>query len=119
MHEALLDRLSQLPEVRVVSRTSVAQYAASDKTIPEIAQELGVEGVVEGSVFHADDDVRITVQLIHGASDTHIWARSYGRSFSDVLALQSEVASAIADEIKGELSTDGAMPVLSYIYPGE
>ena len=114
MHEALLERLSQLPEIRVVSRTSVAQYAGTDKTIPEIAQELGVEAVVEGSVFRAGDEVRITVQLIHGASDTHIWAQSYQRSFSDILALQSEVASAIAEEIKGELSTDGAMPMLSY-----
>ena len=114
MHEALLERLSQLPEIRVVSRTSVAQYAGTDKTIPEIAQELGVEAVVEGSVFRAGDEVRITVQLIHGASDTHIWARSYQRSFSDILALQSEVASAIAEEIKGELSPDGATPMLSY-----
>jgi TolB-like protein len=114
MHEALLERLSQLPEVRVVSRTSVAQYAATEKTIPEISLELGVEGVVEGSVFRAGDDVRITVQLIHGASDTHTWAQSYERSFSDILALQSEVASAIADEIKGALSTDGAAPLLAY-----
>ena len=95
MHEALLTTLSQLPEVRVVSRTSVAQYARTDKTVPEIAQELGVEGIVEGSVLRAGDEVRITVQLIHGASDTHIWAESYDRPFSDVLALQSEVASAI------------------------
>ena len=114
MHEALLERLSQLPEIRVVSRTSVARYAGTDKTIPEIAQELGVEAVVEGSVFRAGDEVRITVQLIHGASDTHIWARSYERRFADILALQSEVASAIAEEIKGELSTDGATPMLSY-----
>ncbi len=113
MHEALIERLSQLPEIRVVSRTTVARYAATGQTIPEIAQELGVEGVVEGSVFRAEDQVRITVQLIHGASDTHIWARSYERSFSDVLALQSEVASAIAEEIKGELSTDGGTPMLS------
>ena len=104
MHEALLERLSQLPEVRVVSRTSVAQYANTAKTIPEIARELGVEGIVEGSVFRADDEVRITVQLIHGASDTHIWAQSYQRSLSDVLALQSEVADAIAEEIRGRLS---------------
>ena len=114
MHEALIERLSQLPEVRMVSRTSVAQYAATDKTVPEIARELGVEGIVEGSVFRTGDEVRITVQLIHGASDTHIWARSYERSFSDILALQSEVASAIAEEIEGELSTEAATPMLSY-----
>ena len=116
MHEALIERLSQVPEIRVVSRTTVARYATTDgtipKTIPEIAQELGVEGIVEGSVFRVGDEVRITVQLIHGASDTHIWAQSYERSFSDVLALQSEVASAIAEEIR-ELSLDDDTPMLS------
>ena len=114
MHDALIERLSQLPEIRVVSRTSVRRYAATNKTIPEIAQELGVEGLVEGSVFRAGDEVRITVQLIHGASDTQVWARSYERSFSDVLTLQSEVAGAIAEEIKAELSADEGTPMLSY-----
>ena len=114
MHEALIERLSQLPEIRVVSRTSVRRYAATNNTVPEIARELGVEGVVEGSVFRAGDEVRITVQLIHGASDTQVWARSYERSFSDVLALQSEVAGAIAEELKRELSTDGDTPMLSF-----
>lgn len=106
MHEALIARLSQLPTIRVVSRTSVARYSSSAKTIPEIAQELGVEGIVEGSVTRAGDEVRITVQLIHGASDTHVWTQSYTRDFSDVLALQSEVAEAIAWEIQGELSPE-------------
>ena len=114
MHEALLARLSQLPEVRVVSRTSVAQYADTDKLVPQIAQELGVDGIVEGSVFRAGDEVRITVQLIHGASDTHIWAETYDRDFSDVLALQSEVADAIAEEIGGELSAGDGSPLLSF-----
>ena len=114
MHEALIERLSQLPEIRVVSRTSVGRYADTNKTIPEIAQELGVEGVVEGSVFRAGDEVRISVQLIHGPSDTHVWATSYERNFTDVLALQSEVASAIAEELKRELSMDGDTPMLSF-----
>ena len=114
MHETLIERLSQLPEIRVVSRTSVRRYADTNKTVPEIAQELGVEGVVEGSVFRAGDEVRITAQLIHGASDTQVWARSYERSFSDVLALQSEVAGAIAEEIKAVLSADEGTPMLSY-----
>ena len=114
MHEALIERLGQLPEVRVVSRTSVRRYTATDKTIPEIAQELGVEGVVEGSVFRAGDEVRITVQLIHGASDTHVWSQSYERAFSDVLALQSEVAGAIAEGIRAEVSTDLDTPMLSF-----
>ena len=106
MHEALIARLSQLPALRVVSRTSVTRYTTAAKTMPEIARELGVEGIVEGSVTLAGDEVRITVQLIHGPSDTHVWAQSYTRDFSDVLALQSEVAEAIAGEIQGELSQE-------------
>ena len=114
MHEALIERLSQLPEIRVVSRTSVRRYTDTNKTIPEIAQELGVEGVVEGSVFRVGDEVRISVQLIHGPSDTHVWATSYERDFTDLLALQSEVAGAIAEELKRELSMDGDTPMLSF-----
>ena len=104
MHEAIIARLSQLPTVRVVSRTSVARYTSSGKTIPEIARELRVEGIVEGSVMRVGSEVRITVQLIHGPSDTHVWSQSYTRDFADVLALQGEVAEAIAAEIQGELS---------------
>ena len=118
MHEALIARLSRVPEIRVVSRTTVARYASADetvpKTIPEIVQELGVEGIVEGSVSRAGDEVRITVQLIHGASDTHIWAQEYVRSFTDVLALQSEVANSIAEEIQAELSISGDPPMPAY-----
>ena len=106
MHEALVARLSQLPAIRVVSRTSVARYTTTTKTIPEIAQELGVEGIVEGSVTRAGDEVRITVQLIHGPSDTHVWTQSYTRDFSDVLTLQGEVAEAIAWEIQGKLTPE-------------
>ena len=107
MHEALIARLSQLPAIRVVSRTSVARYTtAAARTIPEIAQELGVEGIVEGSVTRAGDEIRITVQLIHGPSDTHVWTQSYTRDFSDVLTLQGEVAEAIAWEIQGKLTPE-------------
>ena len=114
MHEALIERLSRLPAIRVVSRTSVSRYALSDKTIPEIARELNAEGIVEGSVLRAGDEVRITVQLIHGASDTHVWSQTYDRNFSDVLALQSEVAEAIAREIQGELTPDQRATMLSF-----
>ena len=106
MHEALIARLSRLPAIRVVSRTSVARYSTTAKTIPEIAQELGVEGILEGSVTRVGDEVRITVQLIHGPSDTHVWTQSYTRDFADVLTLQGEVAEAIAWEIQGELTPE-------------
>ncbi len=113
MHEALIARLSQLPAIRVVSRTSVTRYAGTEMTIPEIARELAVEGIVEGSVTRAGDEVRITVQLIHGPSDTHVWTQSYTRDFSDVLNLQAEVAEAIAWEIQGELSPEDAVTMSS------
>jgi TolB-like protein/Tfp pilus assembly protein PilF len=106
MHEAVVSQLSRLTALRVVSRTSVMQYAGATKSIPQISQELGVEGVVEGSVLRAGDRVRITVQLIHGPSDTHVWSNNYERDFADVIALQSEVAQAIAGEIQAELTPE-------------
>ena len=99
MHEAVVSQLSQLSSLRVVSRTTMMGYAGTTKSIPQIAQELAVDGVVEGSVLRAGDEVRITVQLIHGPSDTHLWSKSYERDFADVIALQREVAQAIAQEI--------------------
>jgi TolB-like protein len=104
MHEAVVAELSQITSLRVVSRTSVMRYAGARKSAPEIARELGVQGVVEGSVLRAGNRVRITVQLIHGPSDRHLWANSYERELSDVIALQSEVAQAIAREIQAEIA---------------
>lgn len=106
MHEAVVSQLSQLGSVRVVSRTSVAQYAGTTKTAPQIAAELGVEGIVEGSVFRAGDRVRITIQLIHGPSDTHVLTREYDRDLTDILGLQREVAVAIAEEIRAEITPE-------------
>lgn len=106
MHEALIAQLGQLSSLRVVSRTSVMQYAGTTKDMPTIARELNVEGIVEGSVTRADDRVRITVQLIHGPSDSHIWTRSYEREFANIIALQNEVAQAIARELEAELTPE-------------
>ncbi|MGD2217408.1 MAG: hypothetical protein PVJ64_11645, partial [Gemmatimonadales bacterium] len=106
LHEALVHELSQIEALRVVSRTTVARYAGSSMSMPEIAEELSVQGIVEGSVLRAGDRVRITVQLIHGASDTHLWSSSYERELRDVIALQSEVAQAIAREIRAELTPE-------------
>jgi TolB-like protein/tetratricopeptide (TPR) repeat protein len=104
MHEALISQLGQLTTVRVISRTSAAQYDRLGKSLPQIGNELGVDAVVEGSVLRADGKVRITVQLVHAASDTHLWARDYERDFADVIALQREVAAAIAAEIETRLA---------------
>ena len=104
MTEALISSLAQIGALRVISRTSVMPYKGARKPLPQIATELGVDAVVEGSVQRAGDRVKITAQLIHGATDRHLWAREYARDLRDVLALQSEVALAIANEIRIELT---------------
>jgi TolB-like protein/Tfp pilus assembly protein PilF len=100
MTEALIADLAKIGALRVISRTSAMRYKATEKSLPEIAAELDVDAVVEGSVLRAGERVRITAQLIHAESDTHLWAESYDRDLTDVLMLQSEVARAIADEIR-------------------
>jgi TolB-like protein/Tfp pilus assembly protein PilF len=104
MTEALTAELAQIGALRVTSRTSAMRYKATEKTVPEIARELKVDAVVEGSVLRAGKRVRVTAQLIDAASDRHLWARSYERDLRDVLALQTEVARAIAEEIQVTLT---------------
>jgi eukaryotic-like serine/threonine-protein kinase len=104
MTEALIAELAQIRALRVVSRTSAMQYRGTTKTLPEIGRELKVDAVVEGSVMRAGDRVRVTAQLIHAASDRHLWARSYERDLRDILSLQTEVARAIAEEIQVTLT---------------
>ena len=92
MTEALITSLAKVEALRVISRTSVMQYKRARKPLPEIARELGVDAVVEGSVLRAGNRVRITAQLIHATTDEHLWTESYDRDLGDTLALQSEVA---------------------------
>jgi non-specific serine/threonine protein kinase len=106
MTEALITELSKISALRVISRTSAMRYRDTDKSLPEIAGEQGVETVVEGSVLEADGRNRITAQLVHAESDRHLWAESYERDLRDVLALHGEVARAIADEIEVTLTPD-------------
>jgi TolB-like protein len=100
MTEAIIKELSQIKALRVISRTSVMRYKKSEKTVPQISRELGVDAVVEGSVLKADHDVRITAQLIAAHPEKHLWADDFTRSLENILVLQSEVAQAIAREIK-------------------
>jgi TolB-like protein/Tfp pilus assembly protein PilF len=102
--EALITMLAKIGELRVVSRTTVMQYKGARKALPEIARELGVDAIVEGTVFRAADRVRITAQLIDAQKETHLWAESYERDLRNVLALQSEVALAIAREVQVKLT---------------
>src|SRR5262249_39790334 len=106
MTEELIANLAKISSLRVISRTSVMRYKGARKPLPEIARELNVDAVVEGSVRREGEQVRITAQLIHGPTERHLWTESYERDLRQVLALQSEVALAIAKEVKVRLSPD-------------
>jgi TolB-like protein/Flp pilus assembly protein TadD len=100
MTETLITSLAKIGALRVISRTSAMQYKGVRKSLPEIARELNVDAVIEGSVLRDGQRVRITTQLIHAATDQHLWAESYERDFRDILSLQSEIARRVASEIK-------------------
>ncbi|MCI0440890.1 MAG: tetratricopeptide repeat protein, partial [Chloroflexi bacterium] len=99
MTEALITELSRIRALKVISRTSVMQYKGVKKPLPQIARELRVDTVVEGSVLRAGARVRVNAQLIQAASDQHLWAESYEREVKDILSLHSELARAIAREV--------------------
>jgi TolB-like protein/Tfp pilus assembly protein PilF len=107
--EALTTHLTKIGALRVISRTTAMYYKRTHKTLPEIARELGIDGVIEGSVLRAEGRVRISAQLVHAATDTHLWAESYDRDMRDILSLQSEVASAIVKEIQVKLTPQEQM----------
>lgn len=106
MTEALITELSKIGSLQVISRTSAMRYKESEASLPEIARDLGVPGMVEGSVLRVGDRVRINVQLIHAGTDTHLWAESYDGDLADVMSLQREVATAIAREIEIALTPE-------------
>jgi serine/threonine protein kinase/Flp pilus assembly protein TadD len=106
MTESLINKLAQIRALRVISRASVMRYKRSQKSVPEIARELNVDAVIIGSVQRSGGRVRVTAQLIHGATDAHLWARDYERDLTDVLRLESEVARAVADEIRIQLTAE-------------
>ena len=104
MTEELITDLSQISALKVISRTSSDVYEGTHKTLPEIARELNVDAVIEGSVERSGSRVRITAQLIYAPQDKNLWARSYDRDLQDVLALQGTIANAIADEIRVQVA---------------
>jgi TolB-like protein/DNA-binding winged helix-turn-helix (wHTH) protein/Flp pilus assembly protein TadD len=104
MTDELISYLGQISELRVISRTSVMAYKHARKPLPQIARELNVDAVVEGTVLRSGDQVRITAQLIQASSDKHLWSQSYEGELKDTLALQSKVARAIADQIRINLN---------------
>jgi TolB-like protein/DNA-binding winged helix-turn-helix (wHTH) protein/Flp pilus assembly protein TadD len=104
MTDELITRLAQISALRVISRTSVMTYKSVRKSLPEIARELNVDAVVEGSVSRSGERIRITAQLIQVPADTHMWAQTYDQDFKDTLALQSKVARDISEQIQVTLN---------------
>jgi TolB-like protein len=100
MTDALIDRLARMHNVRVISRTSVMQFKNPRISVPEIARLLHVDALVEGSVMRQGNRIRVTAQLIRGATDEHFWSETYDRELRDVFAVQSELAQAIAEKIQ-------------------
>lgn len=107
MTEAVITKLAQLTDARVTSRTSVMRYKATSESVPAIGRQLDVDAVVEGSVQRAGDRVSVTVQLIHAASDTHLWAKDFEGTTADVFGLQRRIAMAIASDIASKIAPKG------------
>jgi len=106
MTESLISHLAQIRALRVISRTSVIRFKGVRKSLPEIARVLKVDAVVEGTVQRSGGRVRVTVQLIRAATDAHLWAHDYETDMTDLLRLESEVAQALADEIRIQVTTE-------------
>lgn len=109
MTEQLITDLAKVRSLRVISRTSVMRYKGTRKGLPEIARELKVDAIVEGSVLRAGKRVRITAQLLHAPTDQHLWAETYERDMGDELSLQREVAQAIAQQVQAQVAPQKAV----------
>jgi TolB-like protein/DNA-binding winged helix-turn-helix (wHTH) protein/Tfp pilus assembly protein PilF len=104
MTDQLITDLAKVGSLRVISRTSVMQYKRAKKPLPEIARELNVDAIVEGSVIRSGERVRVTAQLLQGSTDQHLWAETYDRDLGDVLKLQGDIAGAIAEKVRAQLT---------------
>ena len=105
VQDEILTDLAKIADLKVISRTSVMQYkTGAARNLREIAQQLGVAHLVEGSVQRVSNRVRVNAQLIDARNDAHLWAQTYDRDLADVFAIQSEIAKAIADQLQAKLS---------------
>ena len=104
MTDALITELAQFSSLRVISRTSAMHYKGSHQALPEIARELNVDAVVEGSVIRSGNRVRVTAQLLEARSDRHLWAKAYDRDTREIMSLQQDVADSIAHEVQAKLT---------------
>lgn len=120
--DALIGRLSGIHELRVVSHTSVLRFRNSQESVPEIARDLGVDAVLEGSVIRDGSRIRVTAQLIRGATDGHLWSEDYDREMRDVLTLESEMAQLVAEKVEVTVTGEerqrlaAARPVAPEVY---
>jgi len=104
IQDEILTRLSKIADLNVISRTSTQHYKSAPENLPEIARQLGVAHILEGSVQKSGDAVRVNVQLIKAANDSHLWADTFDRKLTDIFSVESEVAKAIADQLRAHLS---------------
>jgi TolB-like protein/Tfp pilus assembly protein PilF len=104
VQEEILTRLAKIADLKVISRTSTQRYQSKPGNLSEIAKQLGVANILEGSVQKAGDTVRVSVNLIQAASDSHLWADTYDRKLTDILGVESEIAKAIAEQLQAKLT---------------
>jgi len=104
VQDEILTRLAKVADLKVISRTSTQHFKSSPDNLPQIAKELGVTNILEGSVQKASDQVRVNVQLINAMTDAHLWADTYDRKLTDIFAVESEIAKSIADALQAKLS---------------
>ena len=103
IQDEILTRLAKIADLKVISRTSTQHYKSAPENLPEIARQLGVAHILEGSVQKSGDAVRVNVQLIKAANDSHLWADTFDRKLTDIFSVESEVAKAIADQLRAKL----------------
>ena len=106
IQDEILTRLSKISDLKVISRTSTQHYQSAPKNLREIAKQLGVAHILEGSVQKSADTVRVNVQLIKAASDSHLWSDTFDRKLTDILSVETEVAKTIADQLRAKLTGD-------------
>src|SRR5438128_487062 len=104
IQDEILTRLSKIADLKVISRTSTQHYKSAPENLPQIARQLGVAHVLEGSVQKSGDAVRVNVQLIKAANDSHLWADTFDRKLTDIFSVESEVAKAVADQLRAKLT---------------
>src|SRR5207244_3549387 len=104
VQDEILTRLAKVADLKVISRTSTQRFKTAPDNLPQIAKQLGVMHILEGSVQKANDQVRVNVQLINALTDAHLWADTYDRKLIDIFSVESDIAKTIADTLQAKLT---------------